>query len=376
MGAVPLRAGNAPHRPPLNRAGQYTHAPTGAGSSPLVIVGRCSQFLLMRSLSCIEICAGAGGQALGLEEAGFEHEGAVEIDAAACETLRSNRPAWRVLHQDVRDLSGSSFKGIDLFAGGVPCPPFSIAGRQLGEDDERDLFPTALRLVEQAKPRAVLLENVPGFASAKFAAYRRRLATRLERLGYMVDWQVLNACNYGVPQLRPRFVLVAFRSKKAAALFAWPPPVGTPTLVGPALQDLMAARGWPGATPWADLARGIAPTLVGGSRLHGGPDVGPTRARKAWLQLGVDGGTIADEPPPPDYPIDRPPRLTVRMGARIQGFPDSWKISGRKTAAWRQVGNAFPPPVALAVAGAVKRAMLGLRATVEPEQPSFPFRVA
>src|SRR5699024_9310427 len=91
----------------------------------------------------------------------------------------------------------------------------------------------------------------------------------------------------------------------------------------------------------------IAPTLVGGSKKHGGPDLGPTRAREAWRQLGVNGGSVAEEPPAPDH--EGLPRLTVQMAARIQGFPDSWQFTGRKTAAYRQVGNAFPPPVAAAV---------------------------
>jgi DNA (cytosine-5)-methyltransferase 1 len=327
-------------------------------------------------LSCLEICAGVGGQALGLEMCGFGHTAVVEIDATACETLRLNRPHWTVLQQDIHDLSGANYRGIDLFSGGVPCPPFSIAGKQLGADDDRDLFPVALRLIEEAKPKAVMLENVPGFATTKFATYRRRLAVKLEKLGYVADWQVLNACNYGVPQLRPRFILVAFKTKKAARRFVWPAAVGTPPTVGERLLDLMASRGWRGATRWAERAKSIGPTLVGGSKLHGGPDVGPTRARAAWLALGVDGKTIAEEPPAADYPVNALPRLTVRMGARIQGFPDSWQINGRKTAAWRQVGNAFPPPVAEAVGGAVRRALLGEVLTLDAEQIAIPFHIA
>ena len=100
-------------------------------------------------LSVLEICAGAGGLSLGLERAGFAHEVAVEIDPVFCDTLRANRPGWRVLTADVREVSGRAFKGVDLIAGGVPCPPFSVAGKQLGADDERDLFPAALRLVEE-----------------------------------------------------------------------------------------------------------------------------------------------------------------------------------------------------------------------------------
>jgi DNA (cytosine-5)-methyltransferase 1 len=308
------------------------------------------------SLNSVEICAGAGGQALGLEQAGFDHELVCELDEAPCQTLMANRPKWSVSQCDVRELSGRSFRGIDLFAGGVPCPPFSIAGRQLGADDERDLFPTALRLIEQSKPAAVMLENVPGLASARFGDYRKRVIAKLTKLGYQVDWQVLNSASYGVPQLRPRFILVALKGK-AANYFAWPAPVQSPPSVGETLSDLMAARRWPGAPAWAERARGIGPTLVGGSKKHGGPDLGPTRARQRWLELGVDGIGIADAAPGPDAPHDHIPKLTVRMGARIQGFPDSWVFAGRKTAAWRQVGNAFPPPVAAAVGSAIMSAI-------------------
>lgn len=322
------------------------------------------------TLASLEICAGAGGQALGLELAGFDHLALVEIDEAAAATLKHNRPEWDVRTQDVREINGREFRGVDLIAGGVPCPPFSIAGKQLGESDERDLFPVALRLIEEAKPAAVMLENVVGLSTARFSNYRRRIAERLTRLGYEVDWQVLNACNFGVPQLRPRFILVGVRGK-AAGRFAWPQPVGSPVTVGEALGDLMAARGWPGASGWVDRAKGVAPTLVGGSKKHGGPDVGPTRAREAWRKLGVDGRSIAESPPGPDFPRSGLPRLTVRMGARVQGFPDSWEFVGRKTAMWRQVGNAFPPPVAWAVGTEIRVALSG----TEARQATSQFRL-
>jgi DNA (cytosine-5)-methyltransferase 1 len=132
-----------------------------------------------------------------------------------------------------------------------------------------------------------------------------------------------------------------------------------PTLltVAEAIGDLMGSRGWKGIKQWRHTATGIAPTIVGGSKKHGGPDLGPTRARHQWAALGVDGLGIAGDPPGPDFPADKRPRLTVRMVARIQGFPDSWQFSGGKTAAYRQVGNAFPPPVASAVASAVRNAL-------------------
>jgi len=141
--------------------------------------------------------------------------------------------------------------------------------------------------------------------------------------------------------------------------FRWPEPeVDTPT-VGEALRPLMAARGWKGATRWARIANGIAPTVVGGSKKHGGPDLGPTRARAQWARLGVDGRGVVAEAPDRDFPVDGMPRLTVEMVARIQGFPSDWAFAGRRTAQYRQVGNAFPPPVAAAVAGEIARVLFG-----------------
>jgi len=319
-------------------------------------------------LTVLEICAGAGGQSIGLEAAGFDLAAAVEIDRHACETLRHNRPWWKVIENSVCELDGANFRGIDLLAGGVPCPPFSIAGKQLGHKDERDLFPEALRITAEARPPVVMLENVPGFASDRFNEYRANLLRKLARLGYEAQWRVVNACWFGVPQLRPRFVLVAFRGT-FPDLFSWPEPNGhAPLTVGDTLIDLMSSRDWKGAEKWRRKACGIAPTLVGGSKKHGGPDLGPTRARQQWATIGVDGLGLADEPPGSEKPVHFTPRLTVRMAARIQGFSDTWKFSGGKTAAYRQVGNAFPPPVAEAVGNTISDVLLGKTARLRRMQ--------
>lgn len=307
----------------------------------------------------IEICAGAGGQALGLEMAGFGHAALVELEPAACETLQLNRPAWNVIKGDLREFCGIPYKGIDLLAGGVPCPPFSKAGKQLGANDERDLFPEAIRLVDECRPQAVMLENVRGLLDAVFDDYRNKVEKQLKKLGYVPGWRLLNASDYGVSQLRPRVVFVGIR-KNLAAGFSWPEPLKTePLTVGELLHDLMKANNWRSADLWREQANTIAPTLVGGSKKHGGPDLGPTRAKRAWAALGVDGMGLWDEAPLPDFV--GMPRLTARMTARIQGFPDDWQFFGRKTAAYRQIGNAFPPPVAATVARQIFAALSAKR---------------
>ena len=314
---------------------------------------------MQNSLSSIELCAGGGGQALGLERAGFDHEALVEIDDWSRKTLQLNRPNWNVIEgpqSDLTNFDARPYKGVDLVAGGVPCPPFSRAGKQLGPSDERDLFPQALRVIDEVRPKAVMLENVRGFLDAVFTDYRHELKAQLKKLDYtLVEWRLLNASDYGVSQLRPRVVIVAIH-KTFADHFEWPKSATTRALsVGEKLHDLMAANGWRGAQAWRKQADEIAPTIVGGSKKHGGPDLGPTRARNAWATLGVNGSTIAEHAP--DEAFEGMPRLTVRMVARLQGFPDDWQFAGRKTASYRQIGNAFPPPVAQAVASNIRAAI-------------------
>ncbi len=311
---------------------------------------------LAKRYHSIEICAGAGGQALGLEMAGFCHTTLVEYEKDYCECLKRNRPQWDIQCLDVHHFDGKPYRGqIDLLAGGVPCPPFSVAGKQLGADDERDLFPQMLRLVHEINPRAVMIENVRGLLDPKFDAYRKGILERLEHLGYRPHIQLLNASDYGVPQLRPRVVIVGLR-KDLTDIFTFPgkQPEKTPT-VGETLFDLMAANGWEQAAEWKQKADRIAPTLVGGSKKHGGPDLGPTRARKAWAELGVDGRGVANEAPAPDF--EGMPRLTPRMLARLQGFPDDWDFGKRKTTACRMIGNAFPPPVAMNIGLQIKKVL-------------------
>ncbi|UNZ18550.1 DNA (cytosine-5-)-methyltransferase [Streptomyces sp. 891-h] len=354
-------------------------------------------------LTSVEVCAGAGGQAIGLHQAGFRHLALLEIDKYACATLKANvgdDGRWagcQVLEKDLKDFvsddplaalgePGKKVVGrplkkgeLDLLAGGVPCPPFSVAGQRLGRDDERDLFPDMLRLVKEFHPRAVLIENVRGILDQKFDGYRAEITSELVRMGYLVcGWRLLEARDYGVPQLRPRSVLIALREDIMADVEKFPWPVGTGgkradlfEILQPEMarrRDVLlkkfpsrAAEIKTAYVKWekkAEATARIAPTLVGGSKKHGGADLGPNRAKKSWAVFGVNALGVANEPEDVqdlarDFLRPEGPMLTVRQAAGVQSFPDHWKFSGGKTAKYRQVGNAFPPPVANALGRAI-----------------------
>lgn len=310
---------------------------------------------LGETLSTLELCAGGGGAALGLEQAGFSPVALLDNDPHACATLRRNRPYWNVIQADIRRFDAAYWRNVALLSGGLPCPPFSIAGKQLGSDDERDLFPAMLRISKEVQPRAILIENVRGILTDRFAGYRAKIDAALNRQGFDVYWAAFNAIDFGVPQARFRVFLVALRRGETKPL-EWPIPVQrNARTVADAISDIMGSRGWRGLAQWVKRAAAPAPTIVGGSHKHGGPDLGPTRARREWAQLGIDGLGLADEPPARDF--DGMPRLTVPMVARIQSFPDDWQFVGSKTHSYRQVGNALPVKLAASVAKAVRNCL-------------------
>ena len=309
----------------------------------------------MSGLSALELCAGGGGAALGLEQAGISSAALIENDPHACATLRHNRPYWNVIQADIKRFDADYWRGVDLLSGGLPCPPFSIASKQLGADDDRNLFPAMLRIAKVVQPRAILIENVRGILTSRFDAFRAAVDVTLDKEGFDTYWTGFNAVDFGVPQTRFRAFLVALRRGETKPL-AWPITMNTkPLTVGAALADMMSERGWRGADLWAKNACAPAPTIVGGSHKHGGPDLGPTRARREWAELGVNGLSIASEPPAPDF--EGMPRLTIPMVARLQSFPDDWRFVGSKTHAYRQVGNALPVRLAYNVAMVVRECL-------------------
>ncbi|MFF0388364.1 DNA cytosine methyltransferase [Kitasatospora sp. NPDC004615] len=316
-----------------------------------------------RRFTSLEICSGAGAQALGLERAGFDPVMLIDSKPHACETIRRNRPGWQVLCEDLIDFDPVDHPmvyDVDLLSGGLPRIRSTAAVRRAEDESERRLLKASVLLLTAVRPRALLLENLPDLVEKdEFADDRSWIEEELTHAGYRPHWQVLNAADHGVPQNRRSGFLVAL-ADNCRGDFVWPEPGAGPAVtVGEALGESMATHGWPGARRWAEQADRPAPALVGGSDRRGGPDLGPTGSKRAWAALGVDGNGIADDYPAVDFPFDGVPRLNVRQAAAIQAIPEDWVIHGRKTPAYRQVGHAMPPPLATAVGHAIATALGG-----------------
>ncbi|MFJ9915220.1 DNA cytosine methyltransferase [Actinacidiphila glaucinigra] len=318
-------------------------------------------------LRSVEVCAGAGGLALGLEQAGFDPVLLLDNRPVACETLRLNRPGWDVLETDVIDFDPVEHQqtyDVDLLSAGLPRVRAAASMGRTDSDVELEVLKATILLMHGVRPRALLIENVPNLVvDAEYQPIRDYVEAELSHLGYGYRWFVVNAMDHRVPQDRKQGILVALQGTAIDAFVAPVSDGSPPITVGAALRDSMGSRGWSGAERWAAQADRVAPTLVGGSWNRGGPDLGPTGSKKAWARMGVDGGTVADEVPGPDFRWDpalgRPGMmaLTVGQAARIQGFPSSWTFAGGKTVRYRQVGHASPPPVGRALGLAVREAL-------------------
>ncbi|MCX4969583.1 DNA cytosine methyltransferase [Streptomyces sp. NBC_00654] len=315
----------------------------------------------MSKLRFVDVCAGAGGLALGLEGAGFDPVLLLDRKPVACETLRRNRPAWNVLEMDLLDFVPDEHPrtyDVDLLSAGLPRVKSSATAARTETEEELRLLEAAVLLAHSVQPRALLIENVPGLVdSPSFEAVREFIRKELEHLGYRFRWFVLNAADFGVPQDRKQGVLVALKERYFDAFRPPAPTVDSHVPVGSALRRSMAARGWPGADAWAAQALSVAPTLVGGSDKRGGADLGLTGTKKAWERMGVNGGALADEVPGPDDSPSGLIKLTVEQAALLQSFPREWSFAGKKTARYRQIGHASPPPVGTALGRAVAAAL-------------------
>ncbi|WP_385620421.1 DNA (cytosine-5-)-methyltransferase [Streptomyces sp. P8-A8] len=316
--------------------------------------------MLEQRFTAIELCAGVGGQALGLEQAGFEIVAAVDIDGDSCATLSLNRPDWYTVRGDlnrIEPVDHSPMDHADLLSCGLPRSPYSIAGKQLATSDKRDTLQATLDMAGYIRPRVLLLENIPTFLQApKFAAERQAVKEAVEDLGFEMVSAVLTATDFGVPQQRSHGFVIAMHSEDLAH-FSWPSPnqERCPTL-GEALFESMASEGWPEAADWAARATEPAPLIMGGATGRGGADLGAKRTKAVWARWGIWGGTVGNSVPGPDFrlnydaaPKDGLATITVPQVALLQGFSSDWKIHGRKTSAYRQISQTTPPQVAAAL---------------------------
>lgn len=315
----------------------------------------------------VDVCAGAGGLASGLESAGFSPALLLDNKSQACETLLANRPQWNVVCEDLIDFLPEEHPevlDVDLLSAGLPRVKASAAVGRGDSKPELRLLKAAVYLVHAVQPRALLLENLPALVdSPVYTDARLFIEDELAHLGYGSHWFVLNAADFGVPQERLQGVLVALREPWFHAFAPPPRTVSEHVSAGQALRHSMGARGWREADTWADQARSVAPTVVGGSDNRGGPDLGPSGTKRAWARMGVNAGAFADEVPGADYVWPRSNnvsemlKVTVDQAAVLQAFPPEWRITGRKTARYRQIGHATPPPVGRALGGAISAAL-------------------
>ncbi|GAU67828.1 protein N(5)-glutamine methyltransferase HemK [Streptomyces sp. NBRC 110611] len=321
----------------------------------------------MSGLRFVDMCAGAGGLALGLEGADFEPVLLLDKKPVACDTLRMNRPTWQVLEMDLLDFAPSRHQevyDVDLLSAGLPRVRSGATFARAESDDELRLLEATVYLAHAVQPRALVIENVPCLVSAPgFEPIRDFIRKELDHLGYRFRWFVLNAADFGVPQDRRQGLLVALKEQYFDAFRPPEPTVREHLSVGQALHRSMALGGWPDADRWAAQAHSAAPTLVGGSDRRGGADLGPTGTRKAWARMGVDGSTVADGIPGPDFAWVPETgrhgmvRITTEQAALLQGFPADWRFAGKKTARYRQIGHASPPPVGSALGLAIRAAL-------------------
>lgn len=313
------------------------------------------------AITGIELFAGAGGLALGLEQSGVTSVALVEFNHAACETLRLNRPHWNVIEADIHKVDFKAYQGkADLVSGGAPCQAFSYAGKRLGFGDTRGtLFAEFARCVNEVRPKAFLFENVAGLLNHDKGRTFATILQVFESLGYSVQYKILNACYYGVGQKRNRLIVVGVRDDlKDVVNFTYPEPDSHWTTLRQALKDVPPSPYTPysenkravlSLVPpggcWVDLPEEIAKAYMGKSYFSGGGRRGMAR-RIAWDEPCLTLTTSPSQKQTERCHPDETRPFTVREYARIQSFPDSWSFAGNIRAQYAQIGNAVPVELA------------------------------
>lgn len=305
-------------------------------------------------ITAIELFAGAGGFALGMEQAGIKTLAYVECDKKACMTLRHNRPEWNVIEEDIRKTDFSPYKGIDLVTGGFPCQTFSYAGKRMGFDDVRGtLFYEYARCIKETNPKAFIAENVKGLLTHDKGKTFQTIISVFGELGYRIQYRILNACYFGVGQKRERVIIIGIRNDIDVS-YEYPKEEEKQTTLRDALKNCPVSTGAhypekkrkvlelvPAGGCWVDLPEKVAMEYMGKSYYSGGGRRGMAK-RMSWdepcLTLTCSPMQKQTERCHPDE--TRP--FTVREYARIQSFPDGWEFCGTDTDKYRQIGNAVP----------------------------------
>ena len=329
----------------------------------------------------LELFAGAGGMAIGLEKAGVEGIGFLEIDRTACETLKANRPEWNVICEDITKISGLDLekyfnikKGeLDLISGGSPCQSFSSAGKKMGLEDARGtLFFHYATFVEKLKPRMFIFENVKGLLSHDKGKTFETVLEIFDSIGYDIEWKVMKAWDYGIAQKRERFIAVGKR-KDLKIKFNFPKIQEYKPVLKDALKNVpespcakysekraeilkhVPQGGW-----WKDLPPEIKSEYAPKQAIEGnGGSTGVAR-RLSWEEpcltiMTTPIGKMTERCHP-----DETRSLSVRESARIQSFPDEWQFCGKMSEQYRQIGNAVPPLLAYEIGKEIKKSIENL----------------
>lgn len=310
----------------------------------------------------IELFAGAGGLALGLEQAGFDNLLSNDFDKDSCNTLKTNRPNWNVIcdsvehlaEQDLLKMLNIKEGDLDLLSGGYPCQSFSYAGKRLGLNDVRGtMFYYYAKILKQLKPKMFLAENVKGLVSHDGGKTLQTMINVFEEIGYRVQYKVLNAWDYGVAEKRERIVIIGIRNDIPVE-FEYPIPYEYKPVLRDALKNVPKSEGAsypqskkevfdlvPPGGCWRDLPEDVARAYMKGSYNLGGGKTGMAR-RISWDEPSL---TILCSPCMKQtdrcHPDETRP-FTIRESARIQSFPDSWQFTGSLNSKYKQIGNAVP----------------------------------
>ena len=321
-------------------------------------------------VTTIELFAGAGGMALGLEQAGIHGLAYVEFNKDACKTLTHNRPQWNVICGDIHEVDFSPYLDkADIVSGGAPCQAFSYAGKKLGFEDTRGtLFHEFARCIQEVHPKMFLFENVKGLVSHDHGRTLETIINVFESLGYSVQYRILDASYYGVGQKRERMILIGTRNDLDIS-FSYPEPDKRQTTLAEALKNCPKSEGEtyserkrkvmelvPPGGCWIDLPENVAKAYMGNSYYSGGGRRGMAR-RISWEEPCLTLTTSPSQKQTERCHPDETRPFTVREYARIQSFPDDWEFCGTIAAKYKQIGNAVPVELARRIGVEIKKSI-------------------